>query len=145
MKNTRQQKLRFMVVLCVALFTLLVLFWTRTPHLPSLPHISPNCYLPKSGRHVTSLDQGLSSSEARSGKSLGTRLVWYKLLSPCYKVGDGKNLLQVVSTIPIKAICNKLVRACCQQFVNNLLRADDIIVGTTCCESVGLINFVTRW
>jgi hypothetical protein len=34
----------------------------------------PNCYLPKSGRHVTSLDQGLSSSEARSGKSLGTRL-----------------------------------------------------------------------
>jgi hypothetical protein len=40
-----------------------------------LPPISPNCYLPKSGRHVTSLDQGLSSSEARSGKSLGTRLV----------------------------------------------------------------------
>jgi hypothetical protein len=36
--------------------------------------ISPNCYLLKSGRHVTSLDQGLSSSEARSGKSLGTRL-----------------------------------------------------------------------
>jgi hypothetical protein len=61
-------------LLCVALFTLLVLFWTRTPHLPSLPPISPNCYLPKSGRHVTSLDQGLSSSEARSGKSLGTRL-----------------------------------------------------------------------
>jgi hypothetical protein len=61
-------------VLCVALFTLLVLFWTRTQHLPSLPPISPNCYLPKSGRHVTSLDQGLSTSEARSGKSLGTRL-----------------------------------------------------------------------
>ena len=36
--------------------------------------ISPNCYLPKSGRHVTSLDQDLSFSEARSGKSLGTRL-----------------------------------------------------------------------
>jgi hypothetical protein len=56
------------------IFTLLVLFSTRTPHLPSLLPISPNCYLPKSGRHVTSLDQGLSSSEARSGKSLGTRL-----------------------------------------------------------------------
>jgi hypothetical protein len=56
-----------MVVLCVALFTLLVLFSTRMTHLHSLPPISPNCYLPKSGRHVTSLDQ-------RSGKSLGTRL-----------------------------------------------------------------------
>jgi hypothetical protein len=66
-----------MVVLCVALFTLLVLFWTRTPHSPSLPPISPSCYLPKSGRHVTSLDQGLSSSEARSGKSMGTRLERY--------------------------------------------------------------------
>jgi hypothetical protein len=65
-----------MVVLRLVLFTLLVLFSsTRTPHLPSIPPISPNCYLPKSGRHVTSLDQGLSSSEARSGKSLGTRLV----------------------------------------------------------------------
>jgi hypothetical protein len=63
-----------MVVLCVALFTLLVLFLTRTPHLPSLPPLSPNCYLPKSGRHVTSLDQGISSSEARSGKNLGTKL-----------------------------------------------------------------------
>jgi hypothetical protein len=63
MKNICQLKLRFMVlvVLCVALFTLLVLFWTRSPHLPSLPPISPNCYLPKSGRHLTSLDQGLSS------------------------------------------------------------------------------------
>ena len=48
--------------------------FNSTPHLPSLPPISPNCYLPKSGRHVTSLDQGLFSSEARSGKSLGTRL-----------------------------------------------------------------------
>jgi hypothetical protein len=85
-------KLRFMVLLCVALFALLVLLWNRTLHLPSLPPTSPNCYLPKSGRHVTSLDQGLSSSEARSGrhvtsldqslsssdarsgKSLGTRL-----------------------------------------------------------------------
>jgi hypothetical protein len=27
-----------------------------------------------------------------------------------------------------------------------LLRAHDIrLVGTTCCESVGLINLVTRW
>ena len=50
---------------------------TRTPYLPSQPPISPNCYLPKSGRHVTSLDQSLSSNEERSGKSLGTRLVLY--------------------------------------------------------------------
>ena len=34
---------------------------------------------------------------------------------------------------------NKLLRACCHHLVNNLLRA-----GTTCCESVGLINLVTR-
>jgi hypothetical protein len=60
--------------LCCFIHTIHVLFWTRTPHLLSLPPISPNCYHPKSGRHVTSLDQGLSSSEARSGKSLGTRL-----------------------------------------------------------------------
>jgi hypothetical protein len=53
---------------------------SRTPHLPSLPPISPNCYLPKSGRHVTSLDQGLSSSEARSRKSLGTRLIRREML-----------------------------------------------------------------
>ena len=31
-------------------------------------------------------------------------------------------------------------------YPNSLLRADDIrLVGTTCCESVGLINLVTRW
>jgi hypothetical protein len=150
------------IVLCVALFTLLVLFWTRTPHLSipqmidytrwitvylslwfscprfsrvyharwrvrhllpkwrllpkcviahvswrglhllpnggqrvlikiadtilaewfiwyylsyvPVPPISSNCYLPKSGRHLASLDQVISSSEARSEKSLGTRL-----------------------------------------------------------------------
>jgi hypothetical protein len=33
-----------------------------------------NCYLPKSGRHVISLVQGLSSSEERNGKSLCSRL-----------------------------------------------------------------------
>jgi hypothetical protein len=35
---------------------------------------------------------------------------------------------------------NKLLRACCHHLVNDFLRA-----GTTCCESVGLINLVTRW
>jgi hypothetical protein len=55
------------------------------------------------------------------------------------------DLLQVVPTRLIQAFRKKLLRACCHQFVNNLLRADDIrLVGTTCCESVGLINFVTR-
>ncbi len=45
----------------------------------------------------------------------------------------------------IQAVRNRLLRACCHQLVNNLLRADDIrLVGTTCCESVGLINLVTR-
>jgi hypothetical protein len=40
---------------------------------------------------------------------------------------------------------NMSLRACCHQLVNNLLRTDDIrLVGTTCCESVGLINLVTR-
>jgi hypothetical protein len=35
--------------------------------------------------------------------------------------------------------------ACYELVVINLLRADDIrLVGTTCCESVGLINLVTR-
>jgi hypothetical protein len=48
-------------------------------------------------------------------------------------------------TRPIQAVRNKLLRACCHQLVNNLLRAHDIrLVGTTCCESVGLINLVTR-
>ena len=54
------------------------------------------------------------------------------------------DLLQVVPTRLIQAVRNKLLRAC-YQLVNNLLRADDIRrVGTTCCESVGLINLATR-
>jgi hypothetical protein len=56
------------------------------------------------------------------------------------------DLLQVVPTILIQAVRNKLLRAYCHQLVNNLLRADYIrLVGTTCCESVDLINLsVTR-
>ena len=55
------------------------------------------------------------------------------------------DLLQVVPTRLIQAVRNKLLRACCRELVNNLLRADDIrLVGTTCCGSVDLINFVTR-
>ena len=38
-----------------------------------------------------------------------------------------------------------LTVACCHQLVNNLLRADDYrLVGTTCFESVSLVNFVTK-
>ena len=55
------------------------------------------------------------------------------------------DLLQVVPTRLIQAVRNKLLRASCHQPVDNLLRADDIrLVGTTCCESVGLINLVQR-
>ena len=48
-------------------------------------------------------------------------------------------LLHVVPTRLIQAVPNKLLRACCHQLANNLLRADDIRLafGTTCCESVG--------
>jgi hypothetical protein len=66
--------------------------------------------------------------------------IWNKLLSPCYKVDDGNRF----ST----SCRNKLLRGSCHQLANNsnLLRADDIrLVGTTCCEPVGLINLVTRW
>ncbi len=67
----------------------------------------------------------------------------YHLVTRLMTVTD---LLQVVPTRLIQAVRNKLLRACCHQLVNNLLRADDIrLVGTTCCESVGLINLVTRW
>jgi non-homologous end joining protein Ku len=46
------------------------------------------------------------------------------------------DLLQVVPTRLIQAVRNKLLRACCHQLVNNLLRADDIrLVGTTCCDN----------
>jgi hypothetical protein len=55
------------------------------------------------------------------------------------------DLLQVVPTRLIQAVRNKLLQACCHRLVNNLLRADDIrLDGTTCCESVALINLVTR-
>ena len=55
------------------------------------------------------------------------------------------DLLQVVPTRLIQAVRNMLLRACGHQLVNNLLRAGDIrLVGTTCCESVTLINLVTR-
>jgi hypothetical protein len=67
---------------------------------------------------------------------------YYHLVTRLMTVTD---LLQVVSTRLIQAVRNKLLRACCHQLVNNLLRADDNrLVGTTCCESVGLINLVTR-
>ena len=66
----------------------------------------------------------------------------YHLVTRLMTVTD---LLQVVPTRLIQAVRNKLLRACCHQLVNNLLRADDIRhVGTTCCESVGFINLVTR-
>ena len=56
------------------------------------------------------------------------------------------DLLQVVAARLIQAVHNKLLRAFCHKLFNNFLRADDIkLVGTTCCESVGLIiNLVTR-
>jgi hypothetical protein len=67
----------------------------------------------------------------------------YHLVTRLMTVTD---LQQVVPTRLIQAVRNKLLRACCHQLVNNLLRADDIrLVGTTCCESVGLVNLVTRW
>ena len=51
------------------------------------------------------------------------------------------DLLQVVPTRLMQAVRNKLLRACCHQLVSEILRADDIrLVGTTCCESAGLIN-----
>ncbi len=66
----------------------------------------------------------------------------YHLVTRLMTVTD---LLQVVPTRLIQAVRNKLLRACCHQLVNNLLRADDIrLVGTTCCESVAVINLVTR-
>ena len=66
----------------------------------------------------------------------------YHLVTRLMTVTD---LLQVVPTRLIQAVRNKLLRACCHQLVNNLLRADDIrLVGTTCCKSVGLISLVTR-
>jgi hypothetical protein len=48
------------------------------------PRISPDCYLQKSGRHMTSLDQDLSFSKERSRKSLGTRYNANIALSPVY-------------------------------------------------------------
>jgi hypothetical protein len=54
-------------------------------------------------------------------------------------------LLQVVPKRLKQAVRNKLLRACCHQPVNNLLRAYIRLVGTTCCESVGLTNLVTKW
>ena len=70
------------------------------------------------------------------------RVHYHHLVTRLMTVTD---LLQVVPTRLIQAVRNKLLRACCHQLVNNLLRADDIrLAGTTCCESVGLINLVTR-
>ena len=64
----------------------------------------------------------------------------YHLVTRSMTVTDS---LQVAPTRLIQAVCNMLLRACRHQLVN-LLRADDIrLVGTTCCESVGLINLDT--
>ena len=52
------------------------------------------------------------------------------------------DLLQDVRRRLIQAVLNKLLRACCYQLlVNNLLHANDIrLVGTICCESIGLVD-----
>jgi hypothetical protein len=56
--------------------------------------------------------------------------VWDKLLSPCYKVDDDNRSPTSCSN---KTARNKLLRVSCHQFVNNLLRANDIrLVGTAC-------------
>jgi hypothetical protein len=58
----------------------------------------------------------------------------YHLLTKLMPITD---LLQAVPTRLIQVVRNKLLRACCHQLVNNLLRADDIRrVGTTCRESL---------
>jgi hypothetical protein len=66
--------------------------------------------------------------------------VWNKLLTPCNKVDDGNRLA---------TSCSNKTNTGCSYYklqyeltvVITLLRADDIrLVGTTCCESVGLIN-----
>ncbi len=74
-----------------------------------------------------------------------SRQVWNKLLLPCYRVNDGNRLATVCSnkTIIIKAARFK----CCyelehfRQIVGNLLHA---VLLEQRCESVGLINLVTR-
>ena len=51
------------------------------------------------------------------------------------------NLLQVVTTRNAQAVRNKLLRACCHQLVNNLLRASDIrLIGTTLLASSTLLQ-----
>ena len=61
-----------------------------------------------------------------------------QLLLPCYKIDGGNRLATSYSN---KTNTARLLL----QVVTSLLRADDIrLVGTTCCESVGLINLVTR-
>jgi hypothetical protein len=67
----------------------------------------------------------------------------YHLVTRLMTVTD---LLQVVPTRLIQAVCNKLLYelVVINLLINNLLRADDIrLVGTTCCEPVGLVNLVT--
>ena len=72
----------------------------------------------------------------------GTRPGCYHLVTRLMQQLD---FLQVVSTRLIQAARYKFVLACCHQLVNNLLRADDYrLVGTTCFESVSLVNFVTK-
>ena len=67
-----------------------------------------------------------------------------QVITLLYKVNDGNRLATSCSN-KNKAVPNKLLRDCCHQIINNLLRADGIrLVGTTCCESVGLINLATR-
>jgi hypothetical protein len=59
------------------------------------------------------------------------------------------DLLQVVPTRLIQAVCKKLLRACCHQLAYLTSYAQTIsdlsgVLGTTCCESVDLINLVKR-
>ena len=65
----------------------------------------------------------------------------YQLVTRLMRIAD---LLQVCSNKLISSGRNKLLRACCHQAVNNLLRQTTTdLLGQTCSKSAILINLVT--
>jgi hypothetical protein len=84
----------------------------------------------------------------------GYQLVNHLYCKPVGRCIRFKPISGCVCTDCVLSCCEKFGPSCCHlvtrlmpltDLLNNLLRAGDIrLVGTTCCECIGLVNLVTR-
>jgi uncharacterized MnhB-related membrane protein len=128
---------------------------------PKIPQESEKPTRPQGSKNLTTCQQVVTMLlfyQVATRLSLTTCVSTLLVPSCCDKSGTScyhlvtrlmtvTDLLQVVPTRLIQAVCNKLLQACCHQFVNNLLRADDIrlleqLVASLLASSTLLVAFM---